>query len=159
GRPPGRGAHPRRVRVGGVGRAGPALSSGRPTRDERTVSIMKFAVFTASTPEWTPEEAAEELAAAGYDGVEWRITDQAEPAEAGFWSGTAPTWPFTGLADRVPRIAEVTARHGLEISGLGTYVRCDDPEGVEAALAAAKALGVPQLRVTLPVYDPAGSFR
>ena len=38
---------------------------------------MRFAVFTVSLPEWTPDEAAVQLAALGYDGIEWRVTDQA----------------------------------------------------------------------------------
>ena len=46
---------------------------------------MKYAIFTASTPEWTPEEAVTELKAAGYDGVEWRVTD--DP----LMSGSGPT--------------------------------------------------------------------
>ncbi len=36
---------------------------------------MKYAIFTVSTPEFTPEEAVIELKDAGYDGIEWRVTD------------------------------------------------------------------------------------
>ena len=42
---------------------------------------MKFSVFTASTPDWTPAEAAQTLAEQGWDGIEWRIVDD-RPAEA-----------------------------------------------------------------------------
>jgi sugar phosphate isomerase/epimerase len=120
---------------------------------------MKFSVFTASTPEWTPEEAAAQIAEAGYEGVEWRVTDQPDSGgSVGFWSGNRATWPFTGLADAVPQIAEVTEKYGLDISSLGTYVRCDDPESVEAAMDAASRVGAAQLRVTLPSYDPSTSF-
>ena len=48
---------------------------------------MKFSVFTASTPDWEPEQAAQLLAAQGWDGIEWRITDQAEALTPGFWTG------------------------------------------------------------------------
>jgi len=38
--------------------------------------IVKFSVFTASTPDWQPAEAATILAGQGWDGIEWRVTDQ-----------------------------------------------------------------------------------
>ena len=44
---------------------------------------MRFSVFTASTPDWTPAQAADLLAAQGWDGIEWRITDQEEAPEPG----------------------------------------------------------------------------
>lgn len=121
---------------------------------------MRFAVFTASTPEWTPEEAAAELADAGYDGVEWRVVDQ-QPANgvSGFWSGNRATWPFASFLGDVPKIRELTERAGLGMPSLGTYVRCDRPDDVAVAMRAARELGVPQLRVTVPAYDPAAGYR
>ncbi|MGA8115558.1 MAG: sugar phosphate isomerase/epimerase [Actinocatenispora sp.] len=122
---------------------------------------MRFAVFTASLPDWTPEEAVAELVDAGYDGVEWRVTDQQPSADGtpGFWAGNRCTWPFATLAEDLPRIAEVTSAAGLAMPSLGTYVRCGDPAAVDAAMAAAATLGVPQLRVTVPPYDPRDSYR
>ena len=48
---------------------------------------MRFAVFTVGLPEFTPEEAVAELREIGYDGVEWRVTDQQPSADdqPGFW--------------------------------------------------------------------------
>jgi sugar phosphate isomerase/epimerase len=122
---------------------------------------MRFAVFTASLPEWTPAEAVAQLADAGYDGVEWRITDQrpSPDGKPGFWAGNRCTWPFSSVDTDVPEIARLTADAGLAISSLGTYVRCDDPTSVDQAMAVAVRLRVGQRRVTLPPYDPADSYR
>ncbi len=45
---------------------------------------MRFSVFTASTPEWSRAEAAQNLASQGWDGIGWHITDQDAAAETGF---------------------------------------------------------------------------
>ncbi|MGP9503162.1 sugar phosphate isomerase/epimerase family protein [Specibacter sp. AOP5-B1-6] len=108
---------------------------------------MKFSVFTASTPEWTPEEAATTLAAQGWDGIEWRITDQKDAAEPGFWAGNKSTWPLTGLEKNLGRIADITSTAGLKYSGLGGYARCDNHVDVERILAATARLGAGQVRV------------
>ncbi len=120
---------------------------------------MKFAVFTASLPEWTPEEAASELIAAGYDGVEWRVIDQADSAtgEPGFWAGNRCTWPLSTVLADLDTIAATTA--GLEMPSLGTYATCAEPADVDTAMRAAAALGVGRLRVRLPDYSPAESYR
>ncbi|WP_426595281.1 sugar phosphate isomerase/epimerase family protein [Cellulomonas sp. McL0617] len=119
---------------------------------------MRYSVFTASTPQWEPAEAARVLAAQGWDGVEWRITDQ-EPADPpGFWAGNRATWPLTGLEDLLPEIARVTREAGLELSGLGGYARCDDHANVERMLSATAVLGAGQVRVTMPALGT-GDYR
>ncbi|MFJ6198144.1 sugar phosphate isomerase/epimerase family protein [Micromonospora sp. NPDC092111] len=111
---------------------------------------MRYSVFTASTPDWTPEEAVAELAAQGWDGVEWRVTDQ-EPAQPpGFWAGNRATVPLTGLEAELPRIAAITRAAGLALSGLGAYVPAADHANVERVLAATAALGAGRVRVTMP---------
>ncbi|HEY4270030.1 MAG TPA: sugar phosphate isomerase/epimerase family protein [Galbitalea sp.] len=114
---------------------------------------MRFSVFTASTPEWTPDEAAGALAAQGWDGIEWRVTDQDAAAVPGFWAGNRATWPLTGLESHVDEIAAVTARHGLAYSGLGGYARCDEHDDVDRMLAVTAALGAERVRVTMPRVD------
>ncbi|MFC4245289.1 sugar phosphate isomerase/epimerase family protein [Gryllotalpicola reticulitermitis] len=109
---------------------------------------MKFAVFTASTPEWTPQEAVETLSAQGWDGIEWRITDQKSAETPGFWAGNRSTWPFTGLEDRLDEISALTSGAGLALSAIGGYERCDDHDGVERMLAATARLGADKVRVT-----------
>lgn len=113
---------------------------------------MKFSVFTASTPDWTPEEAVSTLAAQGWDGIEWRITDQTEATPAGFWAGNKANVPLTGLEDNLERIGRITRESGLEFSGIGGYARCDNHDDVERMLAATAALGARQVRVaTFPL--------
>jgi sugar phosphate isomerase/epimerase len=120
---------------------------------------MKFAVFTASLPQWTPQEAAVELSAAGYDGIEWRITDQKPASEPGFWAGNRCTWPFATVLEDADQIRDTAAKNNLEMPSLGTYVNCSAPDDVDKAMRAAVALGVGQLRVTVPVYDPSESYQ
>jgi sugar phosphate isomerase/epimerase len=114
---------------------------------------MRFSVFTASTPDWTPTEAAQNLAAQGWDGIEWRITDQDAASTPGFWAGNRATWPLTGLEDSVADIASITADAGLAFSGIGGYARCDNHPDVERMLAATAALGAARVRVTMPHTD------
>jgi sugar phosphate isomerase/epimerase len=114
---------------------------------------MKFSVFTASTPDWTPAEAAQALAAQGWDGVEWRIIDQDDADAPGFWAGNRSTWALTGLEETLPEIAATTRDAGLEYSGIGGYAQCDNHADVERMLAATAALGAQRVRVTMPRTD------
>ncbi len=111
---------------------------------------MRFSVFTASTPEWTPAEAVAILAAQGWDGIEWRVTDQQDAAEPGFWAGNRATWPLTGLESHLDDIRATTRQAGLEISGIGGYVQSHDRQDVERMLAATAAVGAPRVRITMP---------
>jgi sugar phosphate isomerase/epimerase len=119
---------------------------------------MRFSVFTASTPDWSPTEAAQALAAQGWDGIEWRVTDQDRAPAPGFWAGNRATWPLTGLEDSVAEIASVTAAAGLAFSGIGGYARADNHEDVERMLAATATLGAERVRVTMPHADE-GEYR
>jgi sugar phosphate isomerase/epimerase len=116
---------------------------------------MRFSVFTASTPDWEPQQAATMLAAQGWDGIEWRITDQSAAEAPGFWAGNRSSWPLTGLEDNLDEIARITRESGLAYSGIGGYARCDDHDNVERMLAATAALGAGQVRVTMPVLGGA----
>lgn len=111
---------------------------------------MKFSVFTASTPDWTPEETVHHLAEQGWDGVEWRIVDQPASGDASFWSGNRATWPLTGLEEAVPRIRELTLGAGLDFSGIGGYAGAANHDDVERLLAATAALGAGKVRVAMP---------
>lgn len=119
---------------------------------------MKFSMFTAATPEWTPAEAARILSDQGWDGIEWRVTDQDSDGTVGFWSGNRATWPLTGLEESLPEIARVTGGAGLEFSGIGGYTRADDHANVDRMLAATAELGARQVRITMPRTD-AGDYR
>jgi sugar phosphate isomerase/epimerase len=109
---------------------------------------VKFSVFTASTPEWTPEEAVKILAEQGWHGIEWRITDQAPPnGSTGFWSGNKATWPLTGLEDHLDEIRSITLDAGLEFSSIGGYVPPTRPDDADRMLAATAALGAGRVRI------------
>jgi sugar phosphate isomerase/epimerase len=120
---------------------------------------MKFSVFTASTPDWEPAEAARILAGQGWDGIEWRVIDQRDAPRPGFWAGNRATWPLTGLEDRLADIERVTRDAGLEFSGIGGYVRCDAHENVERMLTATATLGARQVRVTMPALGTDDDYR
>ncbi len=130
---------------------------------------MKYAIFTVSTPEFTPEEAVVELKDAGYDGIEWRVTDDplmsgSGPTVAGhgdnigFWSGNRCTHSLTSLVEDAPRIRAMTEAAGLAMPNIGTYVSCEEPELVEHAMKGVKALGARGLRVRVPNYDGVGPY-
>ncbi|HZC27603.1 MAG TPA: sugar phosphate isomerase/epimerase family protein [Actinopolymorphaceae bacterium] len=119
---------------------------------------MKFAVFTASLPEWTPEEAVGKLSEQGWDGVEWRVVDQ-KPAAGGAsnpWQGNKCTWPLSTFTDDVPRIKELTEQAGLGMPSVGAYARCDETDDVERLMQGVSALGVKQMRVTVGKPGPEG---
>lgn len=119
---------------------------------------MRFAVFTVSLPELTPEQALTELRAAGYDGVEWRVTDQAAASPPGFWAGNHCTWPFSSFVADAPRIRALTEASGLGMPNVGTYVSCENLEAAEQAIKGAALLGAPQLRINVPRFDPKESY-
>jgi sugar phosphate isomerase/epimerase len=122
---------------------------------------MKYAVFTVGLPELTPEQAVTTLRDLGYDGVEWRVVDQAPASDGtpGFWAGNRCTWPLSSLVADAPRIAALTAQAGLEMPSVGTYVTCDDLAAIEQAMQGVAQLGASQLRVNVPKYDGAASYR
>jgi sugar phosphate isomerase/epimerase len=111
---------------------------------------MKLSVFTASAPVWSPEEAATQLAAQGWDGVEWRIVDQAETATPGFWAGNRATWPFTGIDGLVEQIASTTKAAGLDYSGIGGYQVLGNRDAVLTMLRVTADLGARRVRVVMP---------
>ena len=48
------------------------------------------------------------VAEQGWDGIEWRVTDQLPAETPGFWAGNKTTWPLTGLESHVGEIARIT---------------------------------------------------
>jgi sugar phosphate isomerase/epimerase len=102
------------------------------------------------------------LKAAGYDGIEWRVTDDPQMsnpnATIGFWSGNRCTLPLSSLIEDAPRVRAMTDAAGLAIPTLGTYVLCDEPALVEHAMKGAQAMGVSALRVRAPNYDGSVSY-
>ncbi len=120
---------------------------------------MQFAVFTVSLPEYTPEEGLGLLRECGYDGVEWRVTDQQPGTGApGFWVGNRCTWPLASFVEAAPRIRALTEQYGLAMPNVGTYVRCDNPAQAETVFTGVAALGVGQVRIDVTRFDPTASY-
>jgi sugar phosphate isomerase/epimerase len=119
---------------------------------------MKFAIFTVSLPEWTPDEAVTRLAALGYDGVEWRVVDDPPQATPEFWRGNRCTLPLSSLDEDAPRIRRLTDEAGLDVPAIASYVQSADRANVERVLRGARALGAPAARIQTPRYDGASGF-
>jgi sugar phosphate isomerase/epimerase len=121
---------------------------------------MKFSVFTVSVPDWTAEETLAALVAEGYDGVEWRVTDQQPSADGqpGFWQGNRCTWPLSSFVEDAPRLRAMTEAAGLAMPSVGTYCNCEDLGAVEQAMRGVKLLGAPMMRVSTPGYDGRDSW-
>jgi sugar phosphate isomerase/epimerase len=120
---------------------------------------MRYAVFTVSLPEYTPAEAVQTLRDIGYDGIEWRVFDQ-EPAQGApdFWVGNRCTWPLSSVVADAPQMRALAESAGLAMPSLGTYALCNDLAAVELAMQGASLLGVPQLRINVPLYDGSLSY-
>jgi len=115
---------------------------------------MKYAVFSVSTPEYEPDLAVKKIKEIGYDGIEWRVIDEDPNAKvATFWSKNKATLPFSTFEQDAPAWRALTEAAGLEMPGVGTYVMCDDLDGVAQAMRGTKALGANQLRIRVPNYD------
>ncbi len=120
---------------------------------------MKFGVFTVMLPDLTPEEAVGELAAAGYAGVEWRVTTVPESvrgAPPSFWGNNLCTLaPVPAEAERGRSLA---AQAGLAIPNLGTYIDVGYQAAVEQAMRFAVVAGAPSIRVGVARTNAPGNF-
>ena len=109
---------------------------------------MQLAVFTVMLPDLTPEEAAREISAAGYTGVEWRVKaaapeQQNEPVS--FWGNNLCT--FAPTEEEAIRARDLSNRFGLATPNIGSYVATGDVEEAKRAVQFAKALGSPHFRL------------
>lgn len=111
---------------------------------------MKFSLFTGNCPEWTPAEVAKHAAAQGWDGLEWRVADQAESDTPGFWAGNRANYRLTGLEDKAAEMADLPKAHGLALSGLAPYVPFADHQNAERVLKVAAQTGARRVRFTSP---------
>jgi sugar phosphate isomerase/epimerase len=109
---------------------------------------MKVGVFTVGLPDLTPEEAAREIGAAGYDGVEWRVAripEEFRGEEPSFWRNNLCTLEPTEVEAR--RARSLSEDTGLEVVGLGTYIGVGELDAVDEAMNFARITGAPQIRV------------
>ena len=118
---------------------------------------MKIGVFTVMLPDLTPEEAAAELRGAGYDGIEWRVTEidkSLRGAPPSFWGNNLCTLEPT--PEEAARARTLAQRERLELVGLTTYLQVGDVAATENAMRVAKLAGAPQIRVG--VGTPEGGY-
>lgn len=115
---------------------------------------MKFAVFTVMLPDLSPEEAVTALSKAGYDGIEWRITnvDSSRRSETpSFWGNNLCTLEPT--LENADRASKLTREAGLELTNLGTYLSPNNLAAVEQAMQFAQRAVAPSLRVNAEPYN------
>jgi sugar phosphate isomerase/epimerase len=121
---------------------------------------MKVGVFTVCLPDLTPEEAAREIKAAGYDGVEWRVAripEEFRAEEPSYWRNNLCTLePTEEEARRARSLCEGT---GLEVAGLGTYIGVGDLDAVDEAMNFARIADAPHIRVGFGSLEAASYAR
>jgi sugar phosphate isomerase/epimerase len=120
---------------------------------------VRYSYATVALPDLSPERAVEELALAGYRGVEWKVGDSPRATSSGaaaFVHGNQCTLaPGTAGCERIrARCAEA----GLTIVGLCPYLQVGDTRGLSDMFDMALAVGAPQIRLQAPRTD-AGDFR
>lgn len=111
---------------------------------------MKFAVFTTSTPEYSPPEVVSLLQAQGWDGVEWGVNDFPPSASPSFRAGNRAVWPFARLEEHVAPLMEAMSGRPLEIASIASYVKAHDREGVRRILRFTHDVGARQVRIVAP---------
>ncbi|MDA1192236.1 MAG: sugar phosphate isomerase/epimerase [Candidatus Poribacteria bacterium] len=121
---------------------------------------MKYACFTVSQPETSPEESLIQLKDAGYNGVEWRITnDEGDTSKPGFWSGNRCTLQSSWSDAEFQKVARLQRSMGLECPNLGTYLQAKDKDAVERMLAVAQMFDAPSIRVGVSGYNGSKSYQ
>ncbi|OPG12394.1 sugar phosphate isomerase/epimerase [Microbispora sp. GKU 823] len=116
---------------------------------------MRLGVCSACLPELTPGEAIEAAVAAGYAGIEWRVSAEAgSPGPAHFLTNNRCTLrPEEG---DIRRARELCDRAGLAVIGLSGYVPAGDVQGVEQLMRLAAETGTPRIRLWAPSMTDGG---
>ena len=120
---------------------------------------MKYSLFTVSVPEMTPEEALKKMKEFGYDGVDWRVTDIPTDPEIlkeapSYWRNNYCTIDIATIDEKAEEIRDLTAKYGLEINALATYLESSDKkEKIEKCMIAAAKMGCSRIRVNAHKYN------
>ena len=122
---------------------------------------MKYSVFTVCMPEYSVEEAVDKLVAWGYEGVEWRLTNQQPSADGkpGFWAGNRCTITMDEALDKAEAVGKRCRKAGLEVASIAAYVKCDAVADVEKVFEVCTRMGAPQARISVPGYDGKTHYR
>lgn len=112
---------------------------------------MRFSYATVALPTLSPQQAIDELSAAGYRGVEWKVGQaphaMGSSAQAFLLDNRCTLWPGQTDPDQ---IRDACAAAGLAIVGLAPYLTVGDLEALRAVLDLAGALQAPQVRLQTP---------
>lgn len=110
---------------------------------------MKIGVFSVCMPEYEPLDALSVLAELGYDGIEWRVTeDDGDRAKPSFWSGNRSSMTADEVIAGAAPIRQKSEELGLEMPSLGTYIDSHDLDIVRHHMKAAVAIGAGSLRIS-----------
>jgi sugar phosphate isomerase/epimerase len=111
-------------------------------------------------PDYSVAEAVETLIKWGYDGVEWRVTNQApHEGKPGYWSGNRCTISLDELTSVAAEVGKRCREAGLEVNCLGTYIKADQAADVERVFEACNLMGAPAARVGLPPMNDGENMR
>ncbi|WP_037355873.1 sugar phosphate isomerase/epimerase family protein [Amycolatopsis orientalis] len=114
---------------------------------------MKFGVATICLPTVDPRECIDQVRAAGFGGIEWRVEPRpgsvrdprpAHPYLVGHRATLPLDVPATEAAARETRAA------GLDVIGLAPYLEVGDSAMLRLVCELAQAAGAPQFRVQAP---------
>ncbi|MHC4874401.1 MAG: sugar phosphate isomerase/epimerase family protein [Planctomycetota bacterium] len=109
---------------------------------------MKYGLFTVSVPAYEPIEAMKVAKEIGYDGMEWRVTeDTGDRENPTYWSGNRTSMTAKEVIEKADELKKAAAEIGMEMEALGTYIDCTDAGAVELHMEAAAALGAKSIRV------------
>lgn len=118
---------------------------------------MKYAYATVALPTLTPAQAIEQLTAAGYRGVEWKVGEAPHAIGSSaerFLVGNRCTLPLSiGAAAQVQ--AQCAAAD-LAIVGLGPYLKIGDVATLRTVIEMAKSALAPQIRLQAARMSPGG---
>jgi sugar phosphate isomerase/epimerase len=122
---------------------------------------MKYSVFTVCMPEFTVDEAIEKLVEWGYEGVDWRVTNQEPSADGkpGFWAGNRCTITLDEVLGKAKEIGGRCRDAGLEVASIASYLKCDQLPEVERVFEAANLMGTDRVRIGVPLCDGSVNYR
>ncbi|MFG1606920.1 sugar phosphate isomerase/epimerase family protein [Actinoplanes sp. NPDC049265] len=110
---------------------------------------VKLGICSVSLFDHTPDQAIATAVAAGYGGIEWRVTDAGAGTGTDRFDDNLCTLAPGEVAEAVARCASA----GLTVIGLDTYVDSGDRDAAERAFALAATAGVPWIRFRAPWRD------
>lgn len=114
---------------------------------------MKIGIFTVCMPEYEPVRAMEVASALGFDGMEWRVTnDTGDRNKPSFWSGNRTSMTTDDILEKADELKAAAKDLNMEMPSLAAYINSYDLEAVEKAFQAANAIGAKHIRVNTGGY-------